>query len=58
MDQTDAFEAVRPRLLRIAGGVLGDRAEAEDVVQQAWIRLQGTDADIDSLTAWLTVLRP
>lgn len=56
MDQTDAFEAVRPRLLRIAGGVLGDRAEAEDVVQQAWIRLQGTDADIDSLTAWLTTV--
>ena len=40
MDQTDAFEAARPRLLRIAGGVLVDRAEAEDVVQQAWIRLQ------------------
>lgn len=41
MDQTDAFEAVQPRPLRIAGGVLVDRAEAEDVVQQAWIRLQG-----------------
>ncbi|AKT52826.1 sigma factor [Arsenicicoccus sp. oral taxon 190] len=56
MDQTDAFEAARPRLLRIAGGVLGDRTEAEDVVQQAWIRLQGNDGQIDNLTAWLTTV--
>lgn len=56
MDRTDDFEAVRPRLLRIAGGVLGDRSEAEDVVQQAWIRLQSNDTQIDNLTAWLTTV--
>jgi RNA polymerase sigma-70 factor (ECF subfamily) len=56
VDQTDVFEAERPRLVRIAGRVLGDHAEAEDVVQQAWLRLHGTDAQIDSLPAWLTTV--
>jgi hypothetical protein len=54
MNQTDSFEAERPRLVRIASRVLGDHAEAQDVVQQAWLRLHGTDAEIDSLPAWLT----
>ena len=39
MDETEIFEAERPRLLGIASRVLGDHAEAEDVVQQAWLRL-------------------
>ena len=56
MDQTDRFEAERPRLVGIASRVLGDHAEAEDVVQQAWLRLHGTDAEIDSLPAWLTTV--
>ncbi len=56
MDRTDLFEAERPRLVRIATRVLGDHAEAEDVVQQAWLRLHGTDAEIDSLPAWLTTV--
>lgn len=34
--------------------MLADHAEAEDVVQQAWLRLHRTDADIESLPAWLT----
>lgn len=38
-----AFEAVRPRLLGIARRVLGSAAEAEDVVQDAWIRWQRAD---------------
>jgi RNA polymerase sigma-70 factor (ECF subfamily) len=50
------FEAERPRLVGIASRVLGDHAEAEDVVQQAWLRLHGTDAKIDSLPAWLTTV--
>ena len=37
------FEAARPRLLRVAYRMLGSFAEAEDVVQEAWIRWQGTD---------------
>ena len=56
MDRTDLFEAERPRLVGIASRVLGDHAEAEDVVQQAWLRLHGTDAEIDSLPAWLTTV--
>lgn len=37
------FEAVRPRLFGIAYRMLGSAAEAEDVVQDAWLRWQGTD---------------
>ena len=56
MDQTELFEAERPRLVGIASRVLGDHAEAQDVVQQAWLRLHGTDAEIESLPAWLTTV--
>jgi RNA polymerase sigma factor (sigma-70 family) len=56
MNQTDLFEAERPRLVRVASRVLGDHAEAEDVVQQAWLRLHGTDEEIDNLPAWLTTV--
>ena len=37
------FQAARPRLFGIAYRMLGARAEAEDVVQDAWLRWQGTD---------------
>ncbi|TDK27960.1 sigma-70 family RNA polymerase sigma factor [Arthrobacter crusticola] len=56
MDPSEQFEAERPRLVRIAAGLLDDRAEAEDMVQQAWLRFDGTGAEIDSLPAWLTVV--
>ncbi len=56
MDSTAAFERERPRLLRIAERVVGDRVEAEDVVQQAWLRLAGTEATIDNLPGWLTTV--
>ena len=56
VDQTESFEAERPRLVGIASRVLGDHAEAEDVVQQAWLRLHGTDAAIDNLPGWLTTV--
>ena len=56
MDHTAAFTAERPRLVRLATRVLGDPVEAEDVVQQAWLRLNGTDATIDNLPAWLTTV--
>jgi RNA polymerase sigma-70 factor (ECF subfamily) len=50
-----AFEAQRPHLLRVAYGQLGSLAEAEDVVQEAWLRLQRADAEeIRDLRAWLT----
>jgi RNA polymerase sigma-70 factor (ECF subfamily) len=56
MTQTDVFEAERPRLVRLAGRVLSDDAEAEDIVQQAWLRLQGTDQEIGNLPGWLTTV--
>ena len=56
MDQTDQFEAERPRLLKLANRVLGDHAEAQDVVQQAWLRMHSADAAIESLPAWLTTV--
>ena len=56
MDQTQTFEQERPRLVGIASRILGDHAEAEDVVQQAWLRLHGTDATIDNLPGWLTTV--
>ncbi|MDT0203118.1 sigma-70 family RNA polymerase sigma factor [Nocardioides sp. AE5] len=55
-DQTEAFTAERPRLVRLAAHVLGDASEAEDVVQQAWLRLHGTTATIDNLPGWLTTV--
>lgn len=62
MAATDAFEAERPRLLALATRVLADHAEAEDVVQQAWLRLQAAGAadargaPIANLPAWLTTV--
>lgn len=56
MDGTAAFEAQRPRLVGLAARVLGDRAEAEDVVQQAWLRLHRSGAGVEDLPAWLTTV--
>lgn len=53
-DRTEIFEAERRRLVGLATRVLADRAEAEDVVQQAWLRLHRTSTDVDNLPAWLT----
>jgi len=51
------FEALRPRLLRIAYGQLGSLAEAEDVVQEAWLRLERADArTIENLSGWLVTV--
>ena len=44
MNQTDTLAAERPRLVGIASRALGDHAEAQDIVQPAWLRLHATDA--------------
>jgi RNA polymerase sigma-70 factor (ECF subfamily) len=41
----EIFQTQRPRLFGIAYRMLGSVAEAEDTVQNAWLRWQGTDAD-------------
>jgi len=51
------FARARPRLLRLAYSQIGDLGEAEDVVQEAWLRLERTGAEsIDDLDAWLTTV--
>ncbi|WP_242660359.1 sigma-70 family RNA polymerase sigma factor [Mycobacterium mantenii] len=52
----DGFEAERPRLQRIAARILGDADGAQDVVQQAWLRLHATEEPIDNLPGWLTTV--
>jgi RNA polymerase sigma factor (sigma-70 family) len=54
MNVTD-FDAQRPRLTAIANRILGSEADADDVLQEAWLRLSRTD-DIDDLPAWLTTV--
>jgi len=54
-EATTIFEAQRPRLLRLAYRMLGSVSEAEDVVQDAWLRWQRADrADIESPPAFLS----
>ena len=51
------FEAERSRLLAVAYRMLGSRSEAEDAVQEAWLRLSGAAHDeVDNLAAWLTTV--
>ena len=51
------FEEQRPRLRAVAYRILGSLSEADDAVQEAWLRLGRSDADaIDSLEAWLTTV--
>ncbi|MFU8854298.1 sigma-70 family RNA polymerase sigma factor [Micromonospora sp. SL1-18] len=49
------FEEQRPRLLAVAHRMLGSSVEAEDAVQDTWLRLTRADTDaIDNLPGWLT----
>ncbi|MEV4707825.1 RNA polymerase sigma factor SigJ [Actinoplanes sp. NPDC049316] len=53
----DDFEAERPHLLSVAYRMLGSRAEAEDAVQEAWLRYhraRDTGEEIRDLRGWLT----
>jgi len=53
----EEFEAHRRHLRAVAYRMLGSFAEAEDAVQDAWLRLSRTDADeIDNLGGWLTTV--
>ena len=53
----ERFEANRSHLRGVAFRMLGSVAEADDAVQEAWIRLSRTDtSDVDNLRAWLTTV--
>jgi RNA polymerase sigma factor (sigma-70 family) len=61
MDQqswlTERFEENRPRLRGVAYRVLGSLSEAEDAVQEAWLRLNRVDAaTVENLGGWLTTV--
>jgi RNA polymerase sigma factor (sigma-70 family) len=54
---TERFEENRPRLRGVAYRMLGSLSEAEDAVQEAWLRLNGIHtATIDNLGGWLTTV--
>src|SRR5213080_3316753 len=61
MDERDwlaeRFEENRTHLRAVAHRILGSLAEADDAVQEAWIRLSRTDtSDVDNLGGWLTTV--
>src|ERR687890_1150841 len=51
----DAFEAHRPHLHAVAARILGSRAEADDALQEAWIRADRADtSQVENIGGWLT----
>lgn len=61
MDEHDLlaqrFEDYRPHLRRIGHRMLGSAAEADDAVQEAWLRISRADASgVDNLKAWMTTI--
>jgi RNA polymerase sigma-70 factor, ECF subfamily len=58
--QVTEFEALRPHLMAVAYRVTGTVADAEDIVQEAWLRLGQQNpekrSEIDDLRAWLTTV--
>ena len=54
---TERFEENRPRLRGVAYRMLGSLSEAEDAVQEAWLRLSRIDAaTVGNLGGWLTTV--
>ena len=60
MDQlelADRFDRERPRLRSVAYRIVGSLSEADDAVQETWLRLERADADeIENLQGWLTTV--
>jgi RNA polymerase sigma-70 factor (ECF subfamily) len=54
--QAAQFEQQRPHLQAVAYRMLGSRAEAEDAVQQTWLRLSRSDDAVANLSGWLTTV--
>jgi RNA polymerase sigma factor (sigma-70 family) len=54
---TEGFERNRPRMRAVAYRMLGSLAEADDAVQEAWLRFSQSDSDnVGNLGAWLTTI--
>ncbi|MHA7653939.1 sigma-70 family RNA polymerase sigma factor [Mycobacterium sp. ML4] len=54
--QVTEFEALRPHLMSVAYRLTGTVADAEDIVQEAWLRWNTQDGPIHDLRAWLTTV--
>jgi RNA polymerase sigma-70 factor (ECF subfamily) len=55
-DKAEEFEALRPLLFSIAYRMLGSAGDAEDIVQEAWLRWQGEEGSVRSPKAWLSAV--
>ncbi|WGS49186.1 sigma-70 family RNA polymerase sigma factor [Paraburkholderia sp. D15] len=57
IDKASSFQAARARLFALAYRMLGSRAEAEDVVQDVWLKWHTSETqDVQTPAAWLTTL--
>ena len=55
--QAQEFERRRPRMRAVAYRMLGSLSEADDAVQEAWLRYNRADTEeVESLDAWLTTV--
>src|ERR1700721_3632633 len=54
--QGTEFEGLRPHLMSVAYRLTGTVADAEDIVQEAWLRWDGHENAITDLRAWLTTV--
>src|SRR5215212_7886063 len=53
----ERFEADRARLREVAYRLLGSTGEADDAVQEAWLRLSRSDtSEVENLSGWLTTV--
>ena len=54
---TQRFEAARDHLRAVAYRMLGSTTEADDAVQEAWLRVSRADTgDVENLRGWLTTV--
>ena len=53
---TAQFQAHRAHLRAVAYRMLGSLSEADDAVQETWLRLNRSDAELENLRAWLTTV--
>jgi RNA polymerase sigma factor (sigma-70 family) len=54
--QTEEFERHRPHLRAVAYRMLGSLSDADDIVQEAWLRLNRSDASAENMRGWLTTV--